>query len=101
MIRFVRTAAIAPGKLGDALAFAKEVAEHLHKQHGVKVEVLMPVGGNPLRVAWKSDYPNLGAMEDLMAKLMADQKYLELVSKGGLNFVAGSVHDAIWRTVQA
>lgn len=99
MIRFVRQASIAPGKLVEALAFAKEVSEYIQKQHGLKLEVLMPVGGNPQRIAWKADYANLGAMEDMQSKLMADGKYLELSARGGLNFIAGSLHDSIWRAL--
>jgi hypothetical protein len=99
MIRFVRTASVAPGKLGDALAFAKKVAEYLDKQHGVHLEVMMPVGGNPHRIAWRAEHADLAAMEKITAKYMADPKYLKLLSEGGPNFIAGSVNDAIWRTV--
>jgi hypothetical protein len=99
MVRFVRTASILPGKLMDALAFAREVSEHIQKQYGVKVEVLMPVGGNPQRIAWKADYASLGALEDMQSKFLADQKYLEITAKGSLSFIAGSINDAIWRTV--
>lgn len=99
MIRFVRTASIAPGKLGEALAFAKEISEYIGKQFGVKLEVMMPVGGNPQRVAWRAEYANLAAMEEMQTKMLADPKYMEFVSKGGANFIAGSLNDAIWRTV--
>lgn len=99
MIRFVRTSSIAPGKVGDALAFAKQVSEFIAKQYGVKLEVMLPVGGNPHRVAWRTEYATLGAMEEFNAKIMADPKYLEILAKGGANFIAGSVNDAIWRTV--
>ena len=99
MIRFVRTASIAPGKLGDALAFAKQVSDYIGTQYGVRLEVMMPVGGNPNRVAWRAEYPNLGAMEEMQAKMLADPKYLEIVGKGALNFIAGSVNDSIWRTL--
>jgi len=99
MIRFVRTATIAPGKLGSALAFAREVAEHIKKHHGTTLEILAPVGGNPSRIAWKTDYPNLGALEDMQSKLMSDAAYLQLVEKGGANFVPGSLNDSIWKTI--
>jgi len=99
MIRFVRQASVAPGKLGDAVAFAKEIAGYIEKAQGVKIEVLMPIGGNPLRIAWKSDYADLAAVENMTAKLMADPKYMELTTKGSMNFIAGSVTDSIWRTV--
>jgi hypothetical protein len=99
MIRFVRTASIAPGKLGDALAFAKQISEHVHKATGVKLEVMMPVGGNPQRIAWRAEYESLGAMETAQLKTLADPKYQELVARGSSNFIAGSVNDSIWRTM--
>ena len=99
MIRFVRTASIAPGKLGDALAFAKQVAEYVGTHFGVRLEVMMPVGGNPNRVAWRAEYSNLAAMEEMQTKMLADPKYMEIVGKGAQNFIAGSANDSIWRTV--
>lgn len=99
MIRFVRSASIAPGKFGDALAYAKQICEYLGKHHGVKVELMMPVGGNPHRIAWRIEYASLAAMEESQSKFMADANYVDLISKGGTNFVAGSANDAIWRTL--
>lgn len=99
MIRFVRMASIAPGKLGDALAFAKQVAEFVGKQFGVRLEIMMPVGGNPNRVAWRAEYASLAAMEEMQMKMLADPQYMELVAKGGSNFIAGSLNDSIWRTL--
>jgi len=98
MIRFVRTASIAPGKLGSALVFAKQISGYLEKQYALKLEVMLPVGGNPHRVAWRSEYANLAAMEEAQAKFMADPKYLELLATGADNFIAGSLNDSIWRT---
>lgn len=77
----------------------KKVAEYLDKQHGVHLEVMMPIGGNPHRIAWRAEHADLAAMEKITAKYMADPKYLKLLSEGGTNFIAGSVNDAIWRTV--
>ena len=99
MIRVVRTATVAPGKLGDALVFAKQVTEYMGKNFGQKLEVMLPIGGNPNRIAWRTEYPNLGALEEIMTRTASDPKYLELLKSGGMNFVAGSVNDSIWRTL--
>ena len=40
MIAFVRTAGIAPGKTGEMMAFAKEVAGYNNKLLGVELTVL-------------------------------------------------------------
>ena len=99
MIRFVRSACVAPGKFGDALAFARQISEFVSKHYGVKLEIMLPVGGNPQRIAWRAEYSNLGAMDEFQSKLLVDSKFIELSSKGGANFVAGSMNDVIWRTV--
>jgi len=99
MIRFVRTASIAPGKFGDAIAFARQISEFLKRQHGLQLEVMLPVGGNPQRIAWRAEYESLAALDALQAKLLGDREYLDLVAKGSSNFIAGTFNDVIWRTV--
>jgi hypothetical protein len=99
MIAFYRSASIATGKWTNAMAFAKEITAYIKDTTGVDVSVAVPVGGNPMRVGWAARYENLGAFEATMGKLMADPKYVELAAKGGDNFIAGSVHDEIWRTI--
>ena len=99
MIRFIRTGSVAPGKLGDALAFAKQITEYIGKNFGVKLEVMMPIGGNPNRIGWRAEYASLAALEDFMTKSAADPKYAELVKSGAMNFIAGSINDSIWRTL--
>lgn len=99
MIRFIRTASIAPGKLGDAMAFAKKVSAFIEKQTAIQMQVLLPVAGNPHRVAWTCEYASLAAMEELNAKLLGDPKYMKLLSTGKELFIAGSLNDTIWRTI--
>jgi len=99
MIQFSRTSSVAPGKLSDALGFAKEITEHLQNKYDVKTQVLMPVGGNPHRLSWRSEYPNLAAVEALLTKLPRDEKYLALTAKATPFFIAGSVTDEIWREI--
>jgi hypothetical protein len=59
----------------------------------------MPVGGNPARIGFLAQYDNLGQLESFQAQLLADPNYLELINKGADNFVAGSLHDEIWRVL--
>jgi hypothetical protein len=99
MIRFIRVASIAPGKIGEALAFAREVAASFEKHTGMKLQIMVPVGGNPQRIAWRAEYESLGALENVQAKLLTDAKYQELIARGSDCFIAGSVFDSIWRTV--
>jgi len=98
MITLYRSASIAPGKTASTFAFAKEIATYIKDKTGVEVSTAIPVGGNPNRIGWAARYDNLGALEAMQMKLMADPKYMELVAKGAENFIAGTVHDEIWRT---
>jgi hypothetical protein len=99
MITITRTASITPGKTGDAVAFGHQVATYIKERHGTAFEVLLPVGGNPARIAWYARYESLAQWEALTAKLLADKTYMELVSKHAGTFLPGSVCDHIWRTV--
>jgi hypothetical protein len=99
MIRFVRTASIAPGKLGEALAFAKQVSDYLEKEYRQQLELMIPVGGNPHRIAWRAEYASLAALEEFQARTMSDPRYMQLLTQGATLFIAGSLNDAIWRTL--
>lgn len=99
MIAFNRTAGIAPGKTASAIGFAHEIAAYMKSTYGVDLEVLLPIGGNPQRIAWSARYKDLAALEAVTTKLTADKKYWEIVGKHSDNFVAGSMHDSIWRIV--
>jgi len=99
MIAFTRSASIAPGKTADALRFGHDVAKFVKDKHGITLELLMPIGGNPSRIAWHCRFEGLTQWESLIGKLMADKKYLDLVAKSSDAFLPGSVHDDIWRTI--
>jgi hypothetical protein len=57
----------------------------------------MPIAGNPSRIGWSAQYENLTALETAQASFVTDSKYMEMVAKSSDNFIAGSVHDEIWR----
>ena len=99
MISITRTANIAPGKTGEAVAFGHQVAKYFKEKYATPLEVLLPVGGNPARIAWHAQYDNLAQWETLSAKMLADKDYMELVSKHAATFLPGSVSDHIWRSV--
>ena len=99
MIVATRTISIAPGKNVAAIGLAHQIAAYLKTLLGTDVEVLTPIGGNPFRITWSSRYPNLAEFEVKQAKMVADQKYMQLVVSGLDNFVPGSVFDTLWRVV--
>ncbi len=99
MIAFYRTVCVAPGRTTDAMTFAKEIAGYIKNTFGLDVEVMLPIGGNPMRVGWASRYQDLGALDAMSAKMLGDKKYLEKVAKASDCFIAGSMMDSIWRTI--
>jgi len=99
MIHFTRTSSIAPGKVAEAMAFAREMSEHLAGAHSQKMQLMIPVGGNPHRLCWYTAFDTLGEMEKFQAKSLADPKYLEILGKAATLFIPGSAHDDIWRDI--
>jgi hypothetical protein len=97
MVTIRRTAAIALGKTGEAIAFANQIAKHLKEKYSTTLELLMPVGVNPARIAWRMGFESLAQWEALVGKIMADADYT--VAKNSATFLPGSVHDDIWRTL--
>ena len=71
----------------------------MKEAYGVELEVLLPVGGNPQRIAWTTRYKDLAALDTVTTKLLTDKHYWQIVGKGTDNFLAGSLQDSIWRTV--
>jgi hypothetical protein len=99
MIYFSRTASIAPGRTGDAVAFAHVISKYISENYETTLEVLMPIGGNPNRIAWRAHYDSLAQWEEATTRLAADKVYVELVAKQSNTFVPGSVQDDLWRSV--
>jgi hypothetical protein len=99
MVHIVRSAAIAPGKLGDAIAFAQNISRYIEDKYGIALEELMPIGGNPSRIAWHATYESLAQWEDLTTRWLRDTAYMEMLAKNSATFLPGSVHDDIWRTL--
>jgi hypothetical protein len=98
VITFTRTAVIAPGKAAGVAAFTQKVVDFYRTQYDVKVEVQRPVAGNPARIAWVVRYPDLAALDAVLAKSGADAKLAELLASAADLFIAGSTHDEIWRS---
>jgi hypothetical protein len=99
MIRFQRSASIAPGKFAGAMAFARDIATFVKAATGVDVHISVPIGGNPSRIAWSAQYQTLAAYDEMSTKLLGDAKYQDLVAKGGENFVANTMRDELWRVL--
>jgi hypothetical protein len=97
MIYFIRSGAIAPGKMTKALGFAHEIAEYIKTKTSKDVSIGMPIGGQANRIGWFVAYENLAELDETQMSLLKDSVYLEKVAQAGDNFIAGSMHDDIWR----
>ncbi|MCC7100726.1 MAG: hypothetical protein IT500_14170 [Rubrivivax sp.] len=99
MITLHRSASIIPGHVASAIGFAKEVAALIKARTGTEVAVALPVAGNPNRVSWTAHFESLADFERTMDRLRLDAPYGELVAKGGMNFIPGTVFDELWRSI--
>jgi hypothetical protein len=98
MISFVRTGAIAPGKGTQAFAFGQKIVAYWQSNYHQHVDLLRPIGGNPLRLGLTSNYKDLAEFEKILNKSSADPNYLELLASGADCWIPGSLHDEIWRS---
>jgi hypothetical protein len=99
MVTIMRTLGIAPGKTGEAIAFANQIVKDIKEKYGATAELLMPIGGNPARIAFRINYENMAQWEALTAKFMADADLQGTIAKNSGNFLPGSANDEIWRTI--
>lgn len=99
MITFVRSAEIMPGQMSAAMAFAGEIKAMVKQINGVELSLLMPVGGNPFMIMWRTTYDSLADMDAAQAKLMGDASYMAKLSETAGLFAPGSIRDQVLRTV--
>jgi len=99
MIVTSRTASVAPGKNHAAMLFAHQVTKYVTEKYGVETTLMVPIGGDAMRISWRGQFPSLADLEAYGEKLRHDREYSQMVDKAGDCFIAGSVHDEMWRTV--
>jgi hypothetical protein len=88
-----------PGKLGEAMAWAKETGGIVKRVTGRDSTLCTSFGGVLGALAWITEYDDVGQLEDAAKKLLADREYVAAISKAAGLFVPGSGHDQIWRHV--
>lgn len=99
MILFTRTSDIASGQMAPAIGFAKKVSAYIESEHGRRVEVSMPVAGNPFRICWTGTFDSLEQFETFTTKLMQDPKYVDMMVNASACFIPGSAHDTLTKTI--
>jgi len=96
MITFRRTVSVPLKNVPAGLAFAREAAGYVKSKFGVEVGLQMPMGGNPWRFCFVSQYDSLASLEQTNQKMMSDPKYMELSAKASDIYIIGSAVDEIW-----
>jgi hypothetical protein len=71
----------------------------MKETYKLDLEILLPVGGNPQRIAWSTRYKDLAAFDAVNSALITDKHYWEMVNKASDNFIPGSMNDTMWRVI--
>jgi len=101
MVRWMRTARVAPGKFMEAMGFATEIASYVKKFEGLPpVQVFMDSFGDMTTLRWVVDYESLAAMEQVGLQMMVDQEYLNKVNSSSHVFIPGSLKDTVMRLIE-
>lgn len=97
MITVVRKATVATGRLGEAVAFAREIASLASRVSGTEVRAVSAIGGTVATLGWIFTHKDLATYEASLAKLMGSPEYVTAIKKAQGLLIDGSVSDQIWR----
>jgi hypothetical protein len=97
MIMHMRSLVVKPGKKFEFMPLAKEMQATLIRLLGTEVSLTMPMGGDPMELAYIVRYGSLAEFEAAANKVPADPEYRALFKKYEDFVVPGSFQDHIWR----
>jgi hypothetical protein len=94
MVRFTRSAKTVLGKQREAAQWAGEIAAYINGNFsGANFKVFSQNFGEVGRLVWMADFENMGALEEFVDKVVADEDYWAIAAKGSDLLVEGSVVD--------
>jgi hypothetical protein len=99
MIIYMRTAVANPGKIYEAVAWAKEAEGVVKSILGAPLMVGARVGGNSHELCWSRTFETMAEMEQAMGKLIAAPDYMALIKKAEHLFCPGMTHEQVWRGI--
>ena len=70
-----------PGKVREAIAASKGLAEYMNSKHDVKVQVHLQQFGPPGTIYLIGEAKDLASIQAIQGKIMADEGYWTLVQK--------------------
>jgi hypothetical protein len=98
----MRSAQVSRNRVPEALAWAKEVAGFVEKKFQTPpIEVFMDAFGPTGTVRWMIDFPDLAAVEKVLAETTADPEFWKLAQKAYAAelFIDGATHDNVARKI--
>ncbi len=99
MVRWTRSARIVPAKYLEAVQWGKDISDYTTKKFNTKVDVYVDSFGEFGTIRWFCDFADLAAVEDLQKKILADQEYLQKVSKAAELLIPGTAFDMVMRSI--
>jgi hypothetical protein len=100
MIRWMRSARIAPGKLVEALKFSTEIVEYTKKYEGAaNVGVFLDSFGEVGTIRWCADYEDFASWEKISNQIFADPEWFQKMDAIKDLFIPGSTHDLVMRSL--
>jgi hypothetical protein len=98
MTIWIRSAAIAPGKVAEAFGFVKKAAKLIQDRHEIVITLSRPIAGNPTRIFWSSQHEDLQSYEVAHQKINSDAEFLQMLTAASQCFIAGTTHDELLQT---
>ena len=86
-------------RIGDAVAFALEVAECVEGMTGNPAGVITAVTGDRSQLSWIGFSDSLGQLAEDSEKLEGSEDYLALFKRSEDLFVDGSLNQSIWQFI--
>ena len=101
MITWVRTADIRDGKGPAAIEWALKVSAYVNEAFKTNVSLQRNVAGQLNQVHWVATYQSLAGLEELMARLIEDDGYQQLLAESAEQelFFASSIVDNIYQSI--
>ncbi|MBW1837183.1 MAG: hypothetical protein JRI99_09600 [Deltaproteobacteria bacterium] len=92
MIRLMRSARIAPGKLVEALKFSTEIVEYTKKYEGDSF-------GEVGTIRWCADYEDFASWEKISDQMFADPEWFQKMDAAKDLFMPDSNHVVVMRSL--
>jgi hypothetical protein len=98
-IIFVRRVELQAGKDQEGLDMAQKFVSHIKKTHGLEIQLVRQIGGNPRTIAWTSRHDSLAAFETNMHEIETNEVYQAMSQEAGGMYKDGTLADQLYATI--